>query len=182
MQNRSVLILLLALLTSLACSGRAQNSNSQNSNSSAAQQEKAQAVKLKTIQPQELKQLRWIEGSWRGTGDVDKPFYERYRFEDDFTLLVESFDDETFGKVTEVTRFKLKDGVFGNEGDGPRWGASELDDHSITFVPVERARNTFRWQRERADLWKAVLDWPAADGKPARQRVYRMERWPPAKG
>lgn len=181
MQNKSVLILLLVLLASLACSGSAQNSNSQNSNSQ-AQQEKPQVVRLKVVKPQELKQLRWIEGSWRGTGDVDKPFYERYRFEDDFTLLVESFDDETFGKVTDVTRFKWKDGVFGNEGDGARWAVSELDENSITFVPTDKARNSFRWQRESQDLWKAILDWPASDGKPARQRVYRMERWPPAKG
>ena len=27
----------------------------------------------------DLQKLRWIEGTWRGTGDVDKPFFERYR-------------------------------------------------------------------------------------------------------
>jgi hypothetical protein len=80
-----------------------------------------------------------------------------------------------------VTRFELKDGMFGNSGDGSRWAATELDDNSITFSPVAKARNTFRWQRESADVWKAVLDYPAGGDKPARQRVYRMERLPQSK-
>jgi hypothetical protein len=125
--------------------------------------------------------LRWIEGTWKGTGDVEQPFYERYYFEKDSTLVVESYSDETLSKVSDVTRFELKGGEFGNGGESARWAATELDDGSITFAPVARARNWFRWQRESKDLWKAVLDWPAAEGKPARRRVYRMERMPPAK-
>jgi hypothetical protein len=128
-----------------------------------------------------LAKLRWIEGAWRGTGDVDEPFYERYHFENDSTLVVEGFADETLGKVNDVTRFELKDGQFGNVGDGPLWAASELTDDAINFVPLRGARNSFRWQKEPDGTWKAVLDWPAADSKPARRRVYRMERWPQAK-
>lgn len=133
------------------------------------------------ISNHELTKLRWIEGTWRGTGDVEKPFYERYHFENDSTLVVESFADETLSKVDDVTRFELRDGTFGNWGDGARWAATQLTDESITFEPVVRARNSFRWQRESKDLWKAILDWPASEGKPARQRIYRMERLSPAK-
>ncbi len=53
----------------------------------------------------DLAKLRWIEGTWRGTGDIDKPFYERYFFENDLTLVVEGVADETASKVTDVTRF-----------------------------------------------------------------------------
>jgi hypothetical protein len=140
-----------------------------------------QATQPKRVSADDLKKLRWIEGAWRGTGDVEKPFFERYRFENETTLAVESFPDETLGKTDDVTRFELKEGVFGNGGDGSRWAATELDDNSVTFSPVAKARNTFRWQRESADVWKAVLDYPASEGKPARQRVYRMERLPQPK-
>jgi hypothetical protein len=146
-----------------------------------AQETTAQAAQPKRISPAELKKLRWIEGSWRGTGDVEKPFYERYYLEGGSTLVVESFDDETLSKVTDVTRFELKDGTFGNAGTGSRWAATALDDDSITFEPVVKARNTFRWQRESKDVWKATLDWPALGDKPARRRVYRMERLPSGK-
>ncbi len=129
----------------------------------------------------DLAKLRWIEGTWRGTGDVDSPFYERYRFENDSTLVVETFDNDKVEKVTDVSRFELKDSQFGNGGQDSRWAAITIDDGSITFEPVAKARNSFRWKRESKDLWIATLNWPAVDSKPARQRVYKMERWPPAK-
>lgn len=135
----------------------------------------------KRVTEAELKKLRWIEGTWRGTGDVEKPFFERYYFENDTTLVVEGFPDETVSKANDVTKFVLKEGQFGNEGEGARWAVSRLEDDSITFVPVAKARNWFRWERRSQDEWKAVIGFPAGEGKPARERVYKMERWPAPK-
>lgn len=142
-------------------------------------QEGAQAAQAtpKRVTEAELKKLRWIEGTWRGTGDVEKPFYERYYFENDSTLVVEGFPDETVSKANDVTRFVLKEGQFGNTGEGSLWAASQLDDNSITFVPLAKARNWFRWERRSQDEWKAVIGFPASDKGPARERVYKMERW-----
>ena len=134
----------------------------------------------KTISANDLTKLRWIEGSWRGTGDIDKPFYERYKFENETTLVVESFPDEKFDKASEVDRFELKDGQFGKFSEGAGSVATALDENSIMFAPLGKAKNSFRFQRESADVWKAVLNWREADGTP-KERVYRMERWPPAK-
>lgn len=125
----------------------------------------------------DLKKLRWIEGTWRGIGDVDKPFFERYHFENESTLVVESFSYETLSKVNEVTRFELRDGKFGNLGEGARWAATRIDDGSITFEPVARARNSFRWMRQSKDIWNAILIWPATENSPAKQRIYQMERF-----
>ena len=126
----------------------------------------------------DLEKLRWIEGTWRGTGDVEAPFFERYRFESPTTLAVDGFTDETLTKVDDTTRFELKDGQFGNGGEGSRWTASALDYQSITFVPLVKAKNSFRWQRESNNTWTAILNWPPEQGKPGRQRVYKMEKWP----
>ncbi len=139
----------------------------------------AQKPEPRTISTSDLSKLRWIEGSWRGTGDIDKPFYERYRFENETTLIVEGFDDEGFTKQNDTSRFVLKEGHFGNESEGPRWQATAIDDTSITFSPVVKAANTFRWERESDNVWKATLNWPAKDNSPAKQRIYRMERIPP---
>ena len=65
----------------------------------------------------DLAKLRWIEGSWRGTGGGVPTFYERYKFENDSTLLVETLTDETLSKVSDEGRFELKDGHFG-KSDG----------------------------------------------------------------
>lgn len=127
----------------------------------------------------DLKKLRWIEGSWRGTGDNVEPFYERYRFENETTLAVDTFEDDKLAKVTDTTRYELKNGEFAGGNEGFRWAASAIDDTSVTFSPVTKARNSFRWENVDKDSWKAVISWPATAEKPARERNYKMERWPP---
>jgi hypothetical protein len=126
----------------------------------------------------DLQKLRWIEGSWRGTGEVDKPFFERYRFEGDSVLLVDSFEDETLAKVTDTTRYELKDGEFGGGSEGHRYVAKSLDDRAVEFGPGVDVKNGFRWERESKDAWKATIIFPASGNKPATERVYKMERWP----
>ena len=135
-------------------------------------------VTIKTFTASDLQKLRWIEGTWRGTGGGVPPFVERYKFESDSILAVESLEGENFDKVTDVTRFELKDGQFGGGGEGSRWVATSINDRSVTFEPLAKARNSFRWERESENSWKAVLSWPATDSAPARQRIYLMERWP----
>ena len=124
----------------------------------------------------DLARLRWIAGSWRGTGDGQAPFYERYRFVDDSTLLVDSFADSTLARVTETARYELRGGRLGNTGD-VRWVAVAIDGQSVSFAPVARARNGFTWRRDAADAWTAVLRWPAAGGQPERTRTYTLTRW-----
>ena len=126
----------------------------------------------------DLAKLRWIEGTWKGSGTDQAPFFERYRFENETTLAVDSFPDEKLDKVEDTTRFELKDGQFGNGGDDSRWVATAIDAQGITFEPAAKAKNSFRWERDSADKWKATLTWPAEEGKPARERVYNMERIP----
>ena len=125
----------------------------------------------------DLQKLRWIEGSWRGTGVNQPPFYESYRFESDTVLAVEGFDDEKLTKSNGIGRFELKGGEFGGGGEG-RYVAVALDDNSITFAPVLKARNSFTWKRESKDAWTAILKWPANKDKPAGERIYNLERWP----
>ena len=125
----------------------------------------------------DIQKLRWIEGTWRGTGDVDKPFFERYRFEGDSVLAVDSYEhDATLSKVTDTTRFELKDGEFGGGSDGARYVARSIDDHRIEFGPAVKVKNSFRWERVSKDVWIATIMLPANETKPARQMVYKMER------
>lgn len=160
MRRMNLLIIGLLFCLSAACTTHQQPAANQTS---------------KSITTADLSKLRWIEGSWRGTGDVEKPFFERYRFDNDTTLIIEGFPDESFTTPDDTSRYVLKDGHFGNEGD-IRWEATAIDEKSIMFVPVAKARNAFRWAQESPDVWIATLDWPATADKPARQRVYRMER------
>ncbi|MCA1643719.1 MAG: hypothetical protein LC785_17670 [Acidobacteria bacterium] len=159
-------LILAAAFAGVSCRAGADSGAGANTSTTQQQpttQQQQQAAQPKRLSADDLKKLRWIEGAWRTT------------------LAVEGFKDQTLSKVDDVTRFELKDSVFGNGGDDSRWAATALDDDSVTFSPVAKARNTFRWQRESADVWKATLDYPANGDKPASQRVYRMERLPQPK-
>jgi hypothetical protein len=124
----------------------------------------------------DLEKLRWIEGTWRGTGGGVEPFFERYRFENATTLAVDGFENEKLEKVTDTTRYELKDGEFGGGSEGSRYVAIAIDDNSITFAPAVKARNSFIWRRDSKDSWTAILSWPASGNKPAGERTYKLER------
>jgi hypothetical protein len=138
-----------------------------------AQTNTAAAKKFTTA---DVAKLRWLEGTWRGSG-VDQPyFYERYRFENESTLAVDGFPDEKLEKVDDTSRFELKDGQFGSS----HYTASAIDDTSVDFEPIPgKAKNSFRWERVSDNSWKAILKWRAEGDKAARERIYNMERIPP---
>src|SRR5688572_33094415 len=83
----------------------------------------------------DISKLRWIEGTWRGSGVDQAPFFERYRFENESTLAVDSFPDEKLDKVEVTSHFELKDGRFGNGS----YVASSIDDNGIDFEPIGKS-------------------------------------------
>jgi len=164
-------LLLLALMNFAACAKTESQPAAQSPSPAAA----SPSPVPKQITPGDLAKLRWIEGTWRGTGGDVPPFFERYKFENETTLLVETLADETLSKVSDQSRFELKDGHFGYSAEGSGSVATALDDTSITFEPTGKSRNSFRWQRESANSWKAVLKWTDKNGA-AKERIYSMER------
>jgi hypothetical protein len=164
-----LLPILLAGICSISGCTRMSSSNS-------SQPAPAPSIAAMSITSADLKKLRWIEGTWRGTGDGQTPFYERYKFENDVTLAVETLEGDKQDKVAEVTKFELKNGQFAGGSGGSRYVATSIDEKSINFDPVTKARNSFRWERESENSWKATLNW--TEGTTAKERVYHMERWP----
>ena len=136
----------------------------------------ATSAQTKKFTTADLQKLRWIEGTWCGTGDTDKKFCERYRCESDTVLAVDGFEDATLKKVTDTTRFELKDGEFGGGSEGARYLLKSIDDNGVEFAPALKVRNFFRWERESKDIWKATIIVPANGNKPAQQMIYKMER------
>ena len=147
-------------------------STSPSASSSQTQSSPAPAPSPQNITTSDLKKLRWIEGTWRGTGETQPPFFERYRFENDSTLVMEELADESLSKVNSTTRYELKDGRFGTD----RAVATALHDTSVTFSPLISGRNSFKWQSESKDTWKAILTLPATAKAPAKETIYKLER------
>jgi hypothetical protein len=142
-----------------------------------AQSPAAQATPSKKFTAADVAKLKWIEGTWRGM-DGDKPFYERYKIEET-AMVVETLKAD--GSVDgDPDRFALKDGEFGKDEGDKRSVASEITEDHIQFVPAAGGKtNSFRFERQPNNTWRAVLEWPAHGNKPAGQKIYIMEAWKP---
>ena len=122
----------------------------------------------------DVAKLRWIEGSWKGM-DGENAFYERYRVDDEAMIVEELREDGS--AIGPPAGFELKNGEFGKGEGDLRSAASEIGDGFIQFVPgTESKGNSYRFERKGADTWHAILEWQATADKPARQKVYVMQR------
>ena len=125
----------------------------------------------------EFARLRWLEGTWRGSGAGQPTFYERYTFVDDSTLRAESSPDSTFPDPAEAGSIELRAGRITTGGGDMLWAATRLDDRSVRFDPVRGARNTFVWTRASDSVWTARLTWRDDEGEP-HELLYTMRRMP----
>jgi hypothetical protein len=122
--------------------------------------------------------LRWIEGTWRGSGIEQPTFYERYTFVDDSTIRAESSPDSTFPDPEEAGAIELRGGrITTGDGETMQWAVSSIDARSVRFDPVRGARNTFVWTSESDSAWHARLSWTDRDGVP-HETIYQMRRLP----
>jgi len=124
----------------------------------------------------EFQTIRWIEGTWRGTGGGVDPFYERYRLLDDSTLLRETFSDSSLAAVSDSTRIGVRGNRVVDPIDDPKWHATAFDTVGWRFESLEDAGRGFTWRRATADSWTATLEWRDGSGA-AQQRVYTLERF-----
>ena len=123
--------------------------------------------------PEVFRALRWIEGTWQGSGGKYAAFFERYEFADDSTIRISHFADSTLGGRTDGGRVELRGGVVRNEGGSSRWIATALDSNSIRFEPAGGTGGGFTWRRADASSWTAALH--GAGGRDT-SVVYVMKR------
>lgn len=125
------------------------------------------------VSPSQFSQLKWVEGSWRGTLPNGAPFFERYMPIDDSTLAMHSFPDSTFATATDSARVQLRADTVRNQGRNASWVVTKWDSTRVDFAPEWGATNTIVWQRDR-NAWNATIE-TVVDGKPSIV-TYRMER------
>jgi len=123
---------------------------------------------------QDFGQLRWLEGSWRGRMPDGGYFFERYRVQDDSTIVMHGFPDSTLTRATDSARITLREGKIVDEG-GTRWVATRLDSNVVDFTSEKNASSGFSWARESQDRWKATLRSLNRERQP-QTTVYQMER------
>jgi hypothetical protein len=126
------------------------------------------------VKPDALKNLRWIEGTWRGVGEgktTAEPFFERYVFIDDTTLIVDSYTDETLEKLKNRVPYLLR----GDSITSPSGFASKVAADSVTFSVRDVETTQITWRRNADSTWTAVAT--SLDGDSKRDYwYYRMTR------
>lgn len=170
--------LIVVLLLALACRSQEQPSTDSTAGLPGdATVNPPGSPKSKPYELAQFRQLRWLEGRWRGALPDGGSFYEQYRWLDDSTIAMHGFADSTFTRATDSARISLRFGVVANDGAAARWVATSLDSSSVHFVPMRGASNSFSWVRESPTRWTATLQSTTREGR-ARSTVYEMQRIP----
>ena len=122
----------------------------------------------------DLKKIKWIEGKWKGLYNGE-PFYEFYRFSNDSTLEITSFDwDGKDSSKTSISYVHYKDGVY-YLGDKQNYKVSSITDTEITMLRNVEANNDILWKYRDSTGWDAILT------SPNKKVVYNMEYYDPFK-
>ncbi len=166
----------LAVVLLLAgCAPDAEREAEPGSTSEAPEEPPARAA---TVTPEQFRTIGWIEGTWRGTGGGVEPFYERYRFADDSTLVRHTFSDSTLVEVSDSTTIALRGGRVVDPAEDPHWQVTAFDSTSWRFASTGEAGRGFTWRRDAPDQWTAILTSPGANGQ-SQERVYTLTRIAP---
>ena len=140
------------------------------SGSSACSQANNSATKS-TFTSADFEKLRWLEGTWRGSGaNGQDPFFERYHFDGDNKIAIDSLSDATSSKVDNQGSIYLENGEIIHKNGSMVWVASRSDGSLIEFVPKEKATNAFAWQKESADVW--TFEWQGRMQKATRRKLF----------
>lgn len=131
--------------------------------------------KAAVVTREAFQQLRWLEGKWRGSGGAYPEFFERYRFLDDSTIVMENFPDATFKTPSGRHLYELRNRQLVARGSSESV-ADQLDKTSVTFHSTSGAPNSYSWERQSPDAWVAVLTAPATSSRPAQVVTYQMKR------
>ena len=121
--------------------------------------------------------LRWLAGSWAGTSDDARDFYEKCHIVDDTTIDITYYADSTLAHPTGTGRLYLSVGrIFHTMGPG-RWGATHVGGDGVYFVPQVNSQTSLAWSRISNNEWTATL----RSGFVGRDRVivYHMRRTGP---
>jgi hypothetical protein len=119
---------------------------------------KAVAGTAVVVSKAQLNELRWIEGTWLGTGAGVPAFAEAYKFSNDTTIDIAFYADSTAAKVGSTGKIVLSAGQLFYSGNGTEFVATKISPTSVTFVPKgTNGKNVFEFTTVSPTKWTASL-------------------------
>ncbi|MBC7897990.1 MAG: hypothetical protein H7066_21390 [Cytophagaceae bacterium] len=122
--------------------------------------------RVANISFERFKQLRWVVGSWKGSGGNYPAFYESYDMVDDSTMRRYSWSDSTFSSKQDSARFEWRAGRLAQVRNGRAFPALKFTGDTLQWQPPSAT-----WIRTSSDAWIAIL----ADGG----TTYTLVRYKP---
>ena len=140
----------------------------------------AQAASPARVTLADFQGLRFLEGSWQGSGYQPGPFYESYRFVNDSTLEMAGWTDSTFTRKSDSTRYMFRNGEI--RSGGGEAAVVRIDSLGYHFQRLSGQASGWVFRRISQDRWTATLN--------RGRTVYTLDRigpvWPrstmPAQG
>ena len=119
---------------------------------------KAVAGTAVAVTKAQVTSLRWLEGTWRGTGGGVPAFAEGYKFANDSTIDISFYGDSTGTKVSGTGKIFLTAGQLFYSGNGTEYAATKIAPNSVTFVPKgTNGKNQLEWTMVSPTVWTSVL-------------------------
>jgi hypothetical protein len=116
----------------------------------------------------DLKKVDWLEGNWKGM-DGQNPFYENYRFANDSTIEITSYEwNGTDSSGSSKTFVAWRNDAYYLEG-GSSWKVTGITADSIAMIPHSKSSNTIVWKKNNQNGWDAILS------SKKTTKVYTME-------
>ena len=169
MTCRRIIVVGMLLTTVSACAKRdgAQDSAT-NASASPSPQTAAPAPPPALVTAAEFRDLRWIEGTWRGRMPDGQYFYERYTRLNDSTIQILHFPDSTLAASNEEDSITVRGGIM-RHGEAV---AIRFDSTGIDFAKPPRTTPQFSFA-PASEGWTATIH-GAANGQPV---IYNMQRF-----
>lgn len=111
----------------------------------------------------DFQSVRWIEGSWRGSGGQYPSFFEEYTFLDDSTLRRRTYADSTWSVVNDSADFVLRGGQVSQVSGSESRVMTRFSGDTVIYRPGPGGRYGYTWVRISDTEWQAILD-PASPG------------------
>jgi hypothetical protein len=106
----------------------------------------------------QFNELRWLEGTWRGSGGGVPAFAEGYKVANDTTIDISFYADSTAAKVKATGKLYLSAGQLFYVGNGTEYVATMISPTSVTFVPKgTNGKNVFELTMSSPTEWTARL-------------------------
>jgi hypothetical protein len=128
------------------------------------------------VTQQQFRDLRWIAGTWRGSGGAYPSFFEEYKVLDDTTIKMRSFSDSTLRVPTDSSMIELRNGTVQSRSARSTYVVVAFTPSSVRFARPGAAGGGHTFARVSPDEWTATLHPAAAGGQATLYTMRRIKR------